>query len=674
MKPIPLARLIPLLLAVPVSAVGQSIDYGALEALFEEPVTTSATGTPQRVTEAPADLRIITAEEIRRSAATDIPGILRQLAGLEVWRSTAAAVDATVRGYNQPYSPRLLVLINGRQVYKDYYAYTAWNALPINLAEIRQIEVVKGPNAALFGFNAVAGVVNILTYNPLYDDIDNATLRVGDGGYRALELVHTARLGERGGLRLSAGGYDSHEFDTELAPWEAAMRVDPRKRHLAADSLFQVGSTTQLGLELTHVEAQQTNLLPYYGLAHSDYDTSSIKATLSAESALGLLEGVVYRNQADVVLYSPFVSGGAGADMVNRTTVARLQDLFKLGAEHTFRLTGEFRHNELASTPIRGGEVHYNVWSLGAMWDWAVTDRLSLTNALRFDRLHSSRSGYLPAGFGFSNADFTRTLHETSWNSGLVYRPSEQDTFRLLAGRGVQLPSMIEGSFLMQQEGPQGTLGTAGNPELEPTQVESWSLVYDRRLPTIASTLRTTLFHLENESLKSIPGNLPTRLPPDADFPLYLFTNVGDSEANGLELGIAGARAGWRWETNYTYEVIQDDLTVNRTRLTYPVDFEAGTPRHKLNGHLGYSTGPWEWDLYGYYVGEYEMLTNGGDPLTIQRVKIPAYTLLDARIGYRIAKGVQLSLAGQGFNQAQHAETAGPEVERRLLLGLSLSY
>jgi len=62
----------------------QSMDYGSLEQLFGEPVTTSATGSPQRVTEVPANMTIITADEIRRSGARDIPGVLRHVAGVDV--------------------------------------------------------------------------------------------------------------------------------------------------------------------------------------------------------------------------------------------------------------------------------------------------------------------------------------------------------------------------------------------------------------------------------------------------------------------------------------------------------------------------------------------------------------------------------------------------------------
>src|SRR5882724_6237834 len=165
------AALSSLLAISPVTLRAQTIDYGALEQLFGEPVTTSATGSPQRATEVPANMEIITADEIRRSGAYDIPGVLRHVLGVDVMQWTSDNADVGLRGYDQAFSPRVLVLIDGRQVYADHYGYTPWAAIPVELGAIRQIEVVKGPNSALFGFNAVSGVVNIITYNPLYDDL-----------------------------------------------------------------------------------------------------------------------------------------------------------------------------------------------------------------------------------------------------------------------------------------------------------------------------------------------------------------------------------------------------------------------------------------------------------------------------------------------------------------------
>ena len=135
----------------------QSMDYGALEQLFGEPVTTSAIGTPQRQRDVPADIEIITADDIRRSGAIDIPGVLAHVVGVDVQRWSVLGADVSVLSYDSSLTARTLVLIDGRQVYDDNFGRTEWAALPVELSEIRQIEIVKGPNSALFGFNAAGG-------------------------------------------------------------------------------------------------------------------------------------------------------------------------------------------------------------------------------------------------------------------------------------------------------------------------------------------------------------------------------------------------------------------------------------------------------------------------------------------------------------------------------------
>ena len=110
-----------LLLCFAPKAKAQDIDYTGLEELYGEPVTTSATGKPQVVSKAPVSMDIITSEEIERSGAIDIPQILKRYAGVDVARNFTGHADVSIRGYNQPFANRLLVLINGRQIYQDVF-------------------------------------------------------------------------------------------------------------------------------------------------------------------------------------------------------------------------------------------------------------------------------------------------------------------------------------------------------------------------------------------------------------------------------------------------------------------------------------------------------------------------------------------------------------------------
>ena len=171
----------------------QSPDNGILAEIFNEPVTSSATGRPQLVSEAPANMEIITQDEIRRSGATTTSDVLAFLPGVYVRRYGINDFDVGIRGYDQPDNPRLLVLVNGRKVFEQAYGHVPWAEIPVQLEEIRQIEVIKGPNSALYGFNAVSGVINIITYDPMIDAVNAATLGGGTQSYLDSSAVVPAR-------------------------------------------------------------------------------------------------------------------------------------------------------------------------------------------------------------------------------------------------------------------------------------------------------------------------------------------------------------------------------------------------------------------------------------------------------------------------------------------------
>ncbi|HEY6868885.1 MAG TPA: TonB-dependent receptor plug domain-containing protein, partial [Novosphingobium sp.] len=203
----------------PQTVRAQAMNYGALEDLFGEPVTTTATGTPQRASEAPANMSIVTADDIRRSGSRNVPEILERIAGLEVLRTGLNAFDVGVRGYQQPMQPRMLVLIDGRQVFLDDYSRTDWSNLPLNIDDIRQIEVVKGAASALFGSNAASGVINIVTRSPQFDGGISVNTTLGTQEHRSIDT--TIRLkGANGGVKLSFGGLDAREFDTPRLPFD----------------------------------------------------------------------------------------------------------------------------------------------------------------------------------------------------------------------------------------------------------------------------------------------------------------------------------------------------------------------------------------------------------------------------------------------------------------------
>ena len=124
---------------------------------------TSAGRKEQRAADAAAAVYVITQEQIRRSGATLVPELLRLAPGVQVARLDASKWAISIRGFNQRWSDKLLVLVDGRTVYTRLFSGVYWDTLNLFAADIDRIEVVRGPGASVWGSNAVDGVINIIT-------------------------------------------------------------------------------------------------------------------------------------------------------------------------------------------------------------------------------------------------------------------------------------------------------------------------------------------------------------------------------------------------------------------------------------------------------------------------------------------------------------------------------
>ena len=149
---------------------------------------TSASRKEQRAADVAAAVFVITHDDIRRSGMTTIPDLLRLAPGVEVAQINSNKWAVSVRGFNGLYANKLLVLVDGRSVYNRIFSGVLWDAEDLMLDDIDRIEVIRGPGAAMWGANAVNGVINIVTKATA--DTQGGLVRV-DGG----------RFGEQGAVR-----------------------------------------------------------------------------------------------------------------------------------------------------------------------------------------------------------------------------------------------------------------------------------------------------------------------------------------------------------------------------------------------------------------------------------------------------------------------------------------
>ena len=176
---------------------------------YEERVVT-ASRRAQSSLEAPNATTVITAEDIRLSGATTPAGAAAARAGRRGdGAGRRAAPTCRFRGFNQRIANKVLVLVDGRTEYQDFLGHHACGRpSPSALEEIERIEVIRGPGSALYGANAMLGVVNIITRAPGTGPRARAS-RPSAGGRQhraAARFVEPRRLGRAalprlGGLR-----------------------------------------------------------------------------------------------------------------------------------------------------------------------------------------------------------------------------------------------------------------------------------------------------------------------------------------------------------------------------------------------------------------------------------------------------------------------------------------
>ncbi len=134
----------------------------SLKALMDVEVTIAGK-TPQKASNIAAAVYVVTQKDIRNMGATSIPEALRMVPGLQVAKVDANKWAITIRGFNNIFSSSLLVMIDGRSVYTPMFSGVHWDVQDTVLEDIERIEIIRGPGAAVWGANAVNGVINIIT-------------------------------------------------------------------------------------------------------------------------------------------------------------------------------------------------------------------------------------------------------------------------------------------------------------------------------------------------------------------------------------------------------------------------------------------------------------------------------------------------------------------------------
>jgi iron complex outermembrane receptor protein len=535
---------------------------GGQDALFEEdllfaeiPSVFSASKYEQKITEAPARVSIVTADEIRRYGYRTLTEILETLPGFQAtYDRNYTFVGA--RGFNVPgdYNTRFLLLIDGHRINENIYdGWVADRGLVVDVDLIQQVEVVRGPASSLYGSSAFFGVINVITRRGR--DLQGAEVAAAVHSHNGYE--GRASYGERfdNGVEvlLSASGFDSEghdrlyyaEFDDPATNDGFAEDADDAKNRNFFAKLAYGGFT------LTGVYAEYEKAVPTapWDTVFNDRRTR----TWEGHAYMDLRYEDQLKNGANVMarlFYDDYWYEGDWvydyADPGDPPDLTVFQDNAdgdwwggELLVEHEWfnghhlALGAEYRKSlHERQKEFDKYDVYLDLDTSGSVWGVFVQDEVHLRDDLILN-------------LGLRHDRYSTVGGTTNPRVALIWTPVKQSTLKLLYGTAFRAPNAYELHY------EDGGIAQKAPDSLDPETVRSYEIVLEQRLNREVN-LTAAVYRNEIEDLIAI-----TTDPTDG---LLVFENRGSATAKGVELELNGHWVnGWKGSISYSYQQAEDD-------------------------------------------------------------------------------------------------------------------
>lgn len=578
---------------------------------------TSVSGRPQGLQEAAASIYVITAQDIRRSAATSLPEALRLAPNLQVAQTSSGQWAISARGLQDSISNKLLVLVDGRSLYSPLFAGVFWDANDVVLEDIDRIEVISGPGGTLWGANAVNGVINVVTRHAA--EAQGPLVSVARSGAGGRELARWGgRVGENTHLRLHG------------------LAVDRAGTRLPGGSARLDGSSrVQLGLRADWEEGASALMLQGEAYRGGDLPANNLAPRIDGQHLLG-------RWSSRFADGSPFAVQ-AGYDGVDREDA----NLFRHRA-HTVDL--QFTHE-----PHTGGPGQL-LWGAGyrrsrdsnqgtpqfaflpprrtlgwahafAQYQWMAAEQLQATVGAKVERNSYSGTELLPS----LRLAWLHSPHATTWAS---------------ISRAVRAPSRIDRDFFVTLQ--PGVPLIVGGPDFQ-SETATVMEIGHRAQPSPALSWSATVFRQSFHGLRAgRPGQLPA-----------IVENLVEGPVDGLEAWGQWQATG-RWRLSAGYLALRKDLRFSGGLSPATRSFPGlgNDPRSQLALRSSLDIGE---------AGAFDLAVRRVGELTDPR--IPGYTSIDARLGWQARPDLRLELLATNLLDRRHLEFAGgSEIGRRVLL------
>lgn len=234
--------------------------------LDDLPVVLSASRLSQPVSDAPAAVSVIDQDMIRASGFRDIPDLLRLVPGFSVAYTRDNTWAAGYHGLGDAFSRRFQVLVDGRSIYSPHYGAVYWADLPLSIDDIERIEVVRGPDAAVYGANAFVAVINIITKTAAQVPGEFVSLQAGEQDMRGVTVRHGGGDASMR-YRLTASAQQRDRFERDVTDKTAVSQDNGR--------YFEATKTYFVNGRLDWQLSPDSDAMAQFGLSRGNWEAGS---------------------------------------------------------------------------------------------------------------------------------------------------------------------------------------------------------------------------------------------------------------------------------------------------------------------------------------------------------------------------------------------------------------
>jgi len=579
-----------------------------------EEIVVTGTRTGRRLGEEPVAVEVITRDDIERSGAYDVAELLDQHPGVDVTRDVLGA-SIRLRGLDPD---QTLLIVDGQRIVRGAGGVADLSRIP--LESIERIEIVKGPASALYGSDALGGVIHVITRPASTREASlqarAATPVSGDAS------ASVSTVGTPGGIRATGGWHASPAFD--LDPSDVATDVD---RQIQGGGTLRVdpdlGSGWDMPLSGSYTRTDEQGVDTTEGGAVLDRRTLTEEAVITVRpSVLPDAHSRLSFHAGFSLLRDQFLSDqreAAALDVYEETweTLGQLSTQYDRhlgGMLVTFGLEG-FLEN-VRSPRLADGTGNRQRGALYAQDEWKVIarPRLALVPGVRVD-VDSQFGGY-PAPKLAARLDPLETL-----------------TLRSSVGLGWRAPSFRE--LLLRFENPSAGYVVLGNPDLQPERSRTVDAAAEWE-PAAAIALSVSGWWTRLDDLIDITGTGD----PATGGAEFVYTNVDEARTRGIEATF-GLRPADHLALDLSYTLtdawnLTDDRALSgraRHRGTVDLDWTVPVSRTRAGARAA-------------LVGERpffldEQIGVFGPPQEEPTIADP-YALVDLRVAQRIVEGLDL--------------------------------